>query len=97
MKHPKVYVKRPAEVQAIQWTGDNFERCARFVRYEAQLLERVGDDLLIHTLEDGPNDEAKHYATKGDFIIRGIKGEFYPCKPDIFHLTYEEVYPYENN
>jgi hypothetical protein len=31
-------------------------------------------------------------ASKGDFIIRGIKGEYYPCKPDIFHLTYDEVF-----
>ena len=39
----------------------------------------------IHTLE-GP-----HIASIGDWIIRGVKGEFYPCKPDIFAATYEEV------
>lgn len=35
--------------------------------------------------------EGKHYITKGDYIITGIKGERYPCKPDIFHATYELV------
>ena len=45
----------------------------------------------INTLEDGPNGEAKHIADPGDFIIRGISGELYPCKPDIFAATYEAV------
>jgi hypothetical protein len=45
----------------------------------------------INTLEDGPNGEAKHIAEPGDWIIRGVKGELYPCKPDIFEATYEAV------
>jgi hypothetical protein len=47
----------------------------------------------ITTLEDGNPDspQVKHIATEGDYIIKGVKGEFYPCKPDIFELTYEEV------
>jgi hypothetical protein len=45
----------------------------------------------IHTLEDGYAGLIKHIATEGDWIIKGIKGEFYPCKPDIFEATYEEV------
>ncbi len=49
----------------------------------------VGQHMHILTLEDGPNGEAKHVADPGDWIIRGIKGEFYPCKPDIFEATYE--------
>ena len=43
----------------------------------------------IGTLEDGDQGQAKHVATEGDWIIKGIKGEFYPCKPDIFAATYE--------
>jgi len=39
--------------------------------------------MLIHTLE------GTHQANPGDYIIRGVKGELYPCKPDIFELTYE--------
>lgn len=42
----------------------------------------------IKTLEDGPNGEAKHIAESGDWIIKGIKGELYFCKPDIFEKTY---------
>lgn len=38
-----------------------------------------------------PTLEGNHLADKGDFIIKGVKGEFYPCKPDIFEKTYEEV------
>jgi len=45
----------------------------------------------IHTLEDGNDGRAKHVATIGDWIIKGVKGEFYPCKPDIFLKTYEPV------
>ena len=45
--------------------------------------------LTIHTLEDGSDGRAEHVASVGDYIIKGVKGEFYPCKPDIFELTYE--------
>lgn len=44
----------------------------------------------IITLEDGSDGRAIHVATEGDWIIRGIAGEFYPCKPDIFAATYEK-------
>lgn len=43
----------------------------------------------IVTLEDGKDGEAKHIADPGDWIVRGVKGELYPVKPDIFALTYE--------
>jgi hypothetical protein len=49
------------------------------------LRGRRGEDLLIPTLE------GDMLAVPGDWIIRGIKGEFYPCKPDIFEATYEAV------
>jgi hypothetical protein len=45
--------------------------------------------LFIRTLEDGPNNEAEHVGDEGDFVIRGVKGELYACKPDIFWMTYE--------
>jgi hypothetical protein len=35
--------------------------------------------------------EGNMLVSKGDYIIKGVKGEFYPCKPDIFHLTYDAV------
>lgn len=45
----------------------------------------------IKTLEDGPSGEAKHVADPGDWIIKGVVGELYFCKPDIFRATYEAV------
>jgi hypothetical protein len=47
--------------------------------------DKVRGGLVIKTLE------GEHLASIGDYIIKGVNGEFYPCKPDIFHKTYEEV------
>ena len=49
------------------------------------------NELVIKTLEDGKSGKAKHIATVKDFIIKGVQGEFYFCKPDIFYQTYEFV------
>jgi len=48
-----------------------------------------GGGLEVRTLEDGADGRAKHVADVGDWIIQGVKGELYPCKPDIFEATYE--------
>ena len=53
------------------------------------MVRKYGMD--IPTLEDGLDKRAKHVASIGDWVIKGVKGEFYPCKPDIFELTYEPV------
>lgn len=83
----KTFVKKPVEICAVQWTGYNFDEIANFVgRDEVCFIGNHKDSkLLISTLEGVSR------ATVGDWIIRGIKGEFYPCKPDIFEETYEEV------
>lgn len=84
------FQKRPVTITAIQWTGDNLDAvlafCAGNATYE--LMFRDNSEIVIATLEDGADKVAKHVATKGDWIIRGIQGEFYPCKPDIFEATY---------
>jgi hypothetical protein len=49
----------------------------------------AGGGLEVRTLEDGADGRAKHVADVGDWIIQGVKGELYPCKPDIFDATYE--------
>lgn len=82
----KTFVKKPVKVQAVQWTGDNYEEVADFVGYIRFPCCLDKDSMFITTLE------GDHYARKGDWIIRGVNGEFYPCKPDIFEKTYEEVY-----
>ena len=77
----KKYRKKPVVIEAIQWTGDNTFDVFEFVGYDCLVNCR----LVIHTLE------GKHYASVGDYIIKGVQGQFYPCKPDIFEQTYEEV------
>lgn len=84
----KTYVKRPVEIQAVQWTGENEDEIKEFVGEKATFMTWYTvqkPDLMIHTLE------GYHRASIGDYVIRGVKGEFYPCKPDIFEETYEEV------
>ena len=79
--------KKPVEIEAMQFDGS--QECA--FRIESKLEMSLSDwslsshSMIIHTLEGDMT------ADKGDWIIKGVKGEFYPCKPDIFDLTYEEV------
>lgn len=85
------YRKRPVVIEAIRWQGDNFMALLDWGCPAAILPATDMQSLVIGTLEDGPNCEAVHVATLGDWIIRGIKGEFYPCKPDIFEGSYDRV------
>lgn len=78
----KKYKKKPVEVEALEWTGSNVSEVCGFVGKDVAHLLVLGE-LYIETLE------GTHHATVGDFIIKGVKGEFYPCKPDIFKKTYE--------
>lgn len=82
----RTFVKKPVEVQAIQWTGKNYAEIQKFVGKDGCYFnkDRPGAKLAIATLE------GDHRAEIGDWIIRGVKGEFYPCKPDIFEKTYTE-------
>lgn len=76
------YRKKPVVINAIQWDGDNIVDVMEFLGAKSFSYDYT-TGLIIHTLE------GKHYASIGDFIIKGIAGEFYPCKPDIFYMTYE--------
>jgi hypothetical protein len=87
------YRKKPIIVDAFQWTGDQDQVvdpewiCDAImdgdVVFENFLTENVR--MIIHTLE------GVHRGKPGDYIIRGIQGELYPCRPDIFEATYEKV------
>ena len=78
----RAYRKKPVMVEAVQWTGENHAEMCEFIDPEAlEIIPRIG--LVIHTLE------GDHHASPGDYIIKGVNGEFYPCKPDIFAKTYE--------
>lgn len=78
----KRYCKKPVVIEAVQWTGDNAQEICDFVGEHFAFHVTDRSTLLINTLE------GVHYASLGDYIIKGVKGEFYPCKPDIFNLTY---------
>ena len=78
----KKYRKKPVTIGAIQWLGTNLSEIDDFV---GESIANKGTTLVIHTLEGDME------ASIGDYIIKGVKGEFYPCKPDIFAKTYEEV------
>ena len=84
----KRYVKRPIVIRAVKWTGYNFDEIAEFVKEQPLTLYKnnfVRSKLLIETLE------GDMYAEVGDYIIQGVHGEYYSCKPDIFTETYEEI------
>lgn len=80
----RAYRKKPVVVEAVQWTGENHAEMCEFIDPEVfEIIPRVG--LVIHTLE------GDHHASPGDYIIKGVNGEFYPCKPDIFEKIYESA------
>ena len=87
-----MYRKKPVVVEAVQFTGDfgNIEKLIQWSNKQVwQNTSGFGEflgTLSINTLEGVMT------ASKGDFIIKGVQGEFYPCKPDIFEKTYEEVW-----
>ena len=74
--------KKPVVIEAVHWEGNNLSEIQQFYKSENIL---VGDQIRIVTLE------GTMVADKGDWIVKGVKGEFYPCKPDIFEATYEQV------
>lgn len=77
------YKKKPVVVEAIQFVGNNFNEVEQFAK--GKTLYDILGRFYIDTLE------GEMLVSKGDYIIKGVEGELYPCKPDIFHKTYEEV------
>ena len=81
------YKTKPVVIEAIQWLGtkQSFDEIIAMgnVKWRAGVMGT--DSFFIETLE------GEHIASKGDYIIRGLKGEYYPCKPDIFEMKYEKI------
>lgn len=76
------YRKKPVIIEAIQWNGKNLSEIDSFV---GGSIDIKGTSLVIHTLEGDME------ASINDYIIKGVNGEFYPCKPDVFDKTYERA------
>ena len=94
----KKYVKKPVEVEAIQLKEDNIIEVFDFLdgaNYKETKSAEELEDFSKAMLEQGYIEietlEGIMKASFGNYIIKGVKGEFYPCKPDIFQSTYEEV------
>ena len=97
MNSVKKYRKLPVVIEAIQWNGNNQQEIMDFVGKQLRFsrvpaaMEHNFDcpdsayNFMIPTLE------GNMMAVKNDYIIKGINGEFYPCKPDIFAKTYEQL------
>jgi hypothetical protein len=89
---PRKFRKKPVVIEAVQWKPDNnfgqFHK-GKYINhrigYDSLGAEYTATEVGIHTLEGFMR------LTPGDWIITGIKGERYPCKPDIFEATYEQV------
>lgn len=87
------YRKKPVVIEAVLWSGKNTDEVKEFTQGKARYREWFQhnesgvdkDKLEIATLEGVIT------ASIGDYIIKGVQGEFYPCKPDIFEATYEVV------
>lgn len=92
----KHYQKEPVIIEAVQWTGLNLEEIKEFVG--KRLIYQISDAAwevgkgAPHVLMQIYTLEGIHHVTVNDYIIKGIKGEFYPCKPDIFEESYHEVF-----
>lgn len=87
------YRKKPVVIDAFQWTGgpdqtEDPEWVVEAIRNGSVRVVNTGTSsvaLVIETLEGSMR------ANQGDWIIRGVKGKIYPCKPDIFEATYETL------
>ena len=89
-----MFRKKPVVIEAVQWSPD-----ADGVQQNAWPANWPVGEWEVSPAVDHPDDptlyliiptlEGNHGASPGDWIIKGVKGEFYPCKPDIFAATYE--------
>ena len=75
--------KKPVVIEAVQWNGKNVGEVLNLLDTGHLKAGIENGNVVIHTLEGIMVGDV------GDWIIRGVKGECYPCKPDIFEMTYE--------
>lgn len=78
------YRKKPVVINAVRWMGTNIDEVRALIGSNV-VIENLDDSLTIPTLE------GDMLARKGDWVIRGVQGEVYPCKHDIFEATYDRV------
>lgn len=93
-----MYRKKPVVVEAIQfeYSPEGIKKLEEFCGPSLGGISKARHpyakaEAQIFTLEDGEYVTVKHIATEGDWIIKGVVGEFYPCKPEVFEQTYEKA------
>lgn len=79
------YRKKPVPVEARQYTGDNFLELMSWSNSRVTIFDINGATVYVNTLEGPMRFDV------GDYIIKGVHGEFYPCCKDIFDETYERI------
>lgn len=81
--------KKPVVIDAIRYAEDESNRAEvfAFCDRDGAYIDTESGELVIRTWEDGT--VGRHVASPGDWIIRGVEGECYPCKPSIFEASYE--------
>jgi hypothetical protein len=85
--------KKPVVIEAVQWDGTY----SGVLKIKSQFTDIVDSSISYHEKNDSVGEwnirtlEGSHIVSNGDFIIKGIKGEYYTCNPDFFKKTYEEV------
>jgi len=85
----KKFRKLPVEIEALQFKlGMDSDIIAGFVTVDFDYSTGDGEEVICMSI---PTLEGELNVSDGDWIIKGVKGEFYPCKPEIFAMTYEEV------
>lgn len=83
------YTKKPVTIEAMEWDGVNTRLLRHWMGEAGSRVQEIEDCRMMKRVLIIPTLEGKHEASIGDMIIRGVKGGHYPCKPDIFALTYD--------
>jgi len=91
------YRKKPVVVEAVQYKGCITDDILNFTNQSIKIETGIGSSedgggyLQKYTRVTISTLEGEMLVSQGDYIIKGVNGEFYPCKPDIFEKTYEKV------
>lgn len=93
MSNVKKFTKKPVTIEAIQWDGSNYEEVLKFIHGNDIETSKLVN-LIVNTVSYEHKTiridtlEGAMTASKNDWIIKGISGEYYPCKPEIFEASY---------
>jgi hypothetical protein len=85
--------KKPVVVEAVQWNGTSDDIMAIKKAFPKLITHSIMIDSITKEIDWSiQTKEGHHKVSQWDWIVKGVKGEFYPCKPDVFQMTYEEVH-----